>query len=202
MRLTYSFSAFWIRALIRIVFGLRVRGLGRVPKNGQAIIAVNHQSYLDPPVVGACLGHEAHFLAMAPLFRHPILGPLVRHFNAIPVGNVRLDLGAFRKVVEILKESGAVVVFPEGGRSQSGDLQKGESGVGFLAAQTGVDVYPVYIKNTRLTWRRLLMRRPIEVIFGEPIRFQASGQGPKRQSYLAFSQHVMEKIAALKAANP
>jgi 1-acyl-sn-glycerol-3-phosphate acyltransferase len=201
MRLTYALSAFWIRALIRIVFGLRIKGLDRIPKRSQAIIAVNHQSYLDPPVVGACLGREAHFLAMEPLFRHPILGPLVRYFNAMPVGSVRLDLGAFRKVVEILQQGGAVVVFPEGGRSQTGDLQKGESGVGFLAAQTGVDVYPVYIKNTRLTWRRLRVRRPIEVIFGEPIRYQASGQGPKRQAYRAFSQQVMEKIAALKAAN-
>lgn len=201
MQLTYWMSTLLIRIFTRILFGLRVQGSDKIPRNGHAIIAANHQSYLDPPILGACLKREVRFLAKSYLFRWPILGPIIRHFKAIPVGHADLDLIALRNAANFLEDGGIVILFPEGGVSQTGDFQQGEGGVGFLAGQTNADVYPVYIGNTRGAWRRMLKRKNIEVIFGDPIRFANFNADRKRQAYLAFSNQVMEQIAALKVAS-
>ena len=204
MRLTYRLSALGVRLLARLLIGLRVRGVEKIPERGKLIIAANHQSYLDPPILGACLRREVHYLAKADLFKYPVFGTIIRHLNALPLKRKDPDIQAVRQAVEILQGGEAIVLFPEGGLGPTVDLRRAYSGVGFLAYQTGADVYPVYIKNTRKAWARVFKRCPIEINFGDPIRCGKLSTGDtnkKQDAYLAFSTEVMQRIAALKAVN-
>lgn len=205
MRLTYRFCAFSVRQLVRFSFGLIVRGVEKVPESGKAIIAANHQSYLDPPILGACLRREAYYLAKADLFKYPIFSSIIRHLNAVPLKRSEPDFGALREAVKIINSGQPVVVFPEGGLGPTEELRPGGGGVGFLARQTGAEVYPVFIKNTRRVWRRLTRSKPVELIFGDAIRFVdviGEDQDKGRKAYIAFSREVMNQISALRAANP
>ncbi len=203
MRLTYRFCIFTIRWVIRIVFGLEVRGLEKIPKQGRAIIAANHQSYLDPPVIGSNIRRELKYLTKEELLRIPILGGFLRYIGCIPVRRSSLDLEALRRAARILEGDEALLLFPEGHRGRTEGLRPGLGGVGFLASQTNSDVYPIYLENTRGSWKRLIKREKIQMIVGDPIRFsqyQNLTSGKKSEAYRAFSEEVMNQIAAMKAA--
>lgn len=203
MRLTYRLSCIVIRVLARLFFGLVVEGIEKVPKQGRLLIAANHQSYLDPPILGACLPREVSYFAKAQLFRRPILGAVIRYYNSIPVQRFGLDLKALRAASQVLNNEGGLILFPEGTRSRTGDFREGAGGVGMLAKQTDTPVLPVYIKGTKGCWRRIFRRGTIRLFFGDLIRFSdlSSVKGKSRDDYQAFSRLIMERIAALKAVN-
>jgi 1-acyl-sn-glycerol-3-phosphate acyltransferase len=186
--------------LLRAVYRLRVVGLQHVPRQGAAILAANHQSFLDPPVVGAAVPRHLHFLAKAELFRVPGLGSLIRRLNAHPVDRAGGDAAALRLAAGLLRRGEALVLFPEGTRSGTGSLGAGKAGVGLLALVSGAPVVPVYVRGTREAWPRGA-RWPrgsrITVAYGPPLRF-AGGRG--RARYQEVSDEIMAAIGRLGAA--
>ena len=133
--------------IARIAFQYRAYGQENIIEEGPAIMAANHQSYLDPPLVGITCQNELYFLARKTLFEKKFLGALISRVNALPVDLSRGDLTAFRAVMNLLKEGHRTVIFPEGTRSEDGKLGPLKKGAFHVAIDVGAMVVPVTIKN-------------------------------------------------------
>jgi 1-acyl-sn-glycerol-3-phosphate acyltransferase len=202
MKVDYWFASLLIRAVAKLFLGLKVIGLENIPGRGKLIIAANHQSYLDPPIIGACIPREIHYMAKAELFRKPVLGKLIRRWNSIPVKRSGQDFASLKAATGILKRDGALLVFPEGTRSRTGEFLQPTGGLGFLAAVSGADVLPVFVSGTRGAWRRVLRRTGIKVIIGKPIHLDPKDveHSTAKQKYQAMSNRIMQAIADLKTS--
>ena len=161
---------FW--AVCLVLFRYRVMRLARVPRTGPVLLAVNHQSYVDPALAGSALHRPLHFMARRSLFVG-LFGRLIRSVNAFPVDRDRADPQAVREAIGLLERGRCLLIFPEGTRTRDGRLAPMRPGFGMLARRTGAPIVPVYIDGAFRAWprQRLLPRlRQIRVWFGEPIR--------------------------------
>jgi 1-acyl-sn-glycerol-3-phosphate acyltransferase len=131
-----------VRIALSLVFRFDIRGLEHVG-TGPVIVAGNHISGFDPPVVGILLPRQAWYMAKVELFEIPGLAWLIRQLHAYPVRRGRPDRGAIRVTQRILQAGGAVIMFPEGHRSPTGELQDPRRGVAFMARMTRARVIPV-----------------------------------------------------------
>ena len=187
-------AGFLGRGLLFSVWRLKVTGLEHVPRQGAAILASNHVSNIDPPLVGfaAFQIRSLRYMAKMELFRIPGMGWFLRHVaGAIPLDRGRPDLAAVRTALEILGRGRCLVIFPEGTRSKDGRPLRPRGGVGFLAGKTGVPVVPVRVVNTD----RFLRLSRLEVRFGPPLRF--SGDPADREQCQAFAHLVMDTVFSL-----
>src|ERR1700738_1392091 len=141
----YSLGYTLSGASARVAFQYRDYGQENIIEEGPAIMAANHQSYLDPPLVGITCKNELYFLARKTLFEKRLLGPIISRVNALPVDLSRGDLTAFRAVMNLLKEGHRTVIFPEGTRSLTGEIQQARAGIGVIIPKTLVPVVPVRI---------------------------------------------------------
>ena len=190
-----------LRVLFRLLFHIRVKGANQFPKNGAFILAGNHASFLDPPVMAAmATGWMIHFMARDNLFHPPWFAWLLRQLGVMPLDRTRGDIGAMRKALQSLKEGKALGLFPEGTRTLDGYLQPAKGGIGFLVAKAAVPVYPVYIHGTFAAYPKGGKMRtgiPITMAFGDPISPEevlALGKG----EYEKIASHIMDRIAALR----
>jgi 1-acyl-sn-glycerol-3-phosphate acyltransferase len=187
--------------LMRAWFGLRVRGAEHVPASGPALIVSNHQSILDPPVIGGAARRQIYFLAKAELFRIPMFGSLIRALHARPVRREGSDPGALRTAAQLLGEGKALLVFPEGTRSLNGRLGEGKPGVGMLAVTSGAPVVPVYVSGTLealpkgSAWPR---RSQVSVSFGPALHFKPRNGAGHKERYREAAMEMMRGIAELK----
>ena len=143
----YAFSQIVCWLFFRCRFGLEISGQAHVPKTGGVIVACNHVSFLDPPVLGAACPRPLRFMARADLF-HGALGAYMRAVGVLPLKRGEADPSAVRAAVAILRGGGAVAIFPEGGRQLSGKLGRAKRGVGLLAQLGRVPVVPALIQGT------------------------------------------------------
>src|SRR5690242_5604124 len=120
----------FLRVFFRLVLRWRIRGAGNVPRSGPVILASNHVSNLDPPAVCVGIWRPCHCMAKEELFVNPLFAWFIRQLYAFPVKRGTADRAALKRAVEILGEGKALVMFPEGTRSESGELQAPEMGVG------------------------------------------------------------------------
>lgn len=201
----YRFVWILLRGLFGLLLRFRIFHAERVPATGAVILASNHISTLDPPVVGVAVWRPGAFMAKEELFRNPLAAAFIRGIRAFPVRRGASDRGALKFSLEVLKRGEMLVMFPEGTRSATGELQGGETGVGFIAYRSGAPVVPVYIHGTD----RVLPRKgrprlaPISVTFGEP-RVYAAPEGirPGREEYERCVEEIMADIARLRDAHP
>jgi 1-acyl-sn-glycerol-3-phosphate acyltransferase len=145
---------------------------------------------------------ELHFLARHDRFEGmKFFGWLIRQLNAIPLKKGKVSIEAFRGVIEILKKDKAVVIFPEGTRSKSGELQEPQIGLGYLAAKTGASILPAYLGGTNARVVDLILRRrPFVVRFAQPLDPMNMAQNmDRRERYRRISEEVMNSIRALAA---
>ena len=188
-------------ALLRLGFGLRRRGTEHVPAKGPVLLVANHASFLDPPLVGAALPRQLTFMAKAELFDVPLFGGLIRRLNARPLRREGGDAAALRMALRVLKEGGALLVFPEGTRGENGILGPAKPGAGMLAVLGGAPVIPVYIGGSGRAWPRgRRFPRPVNVTvtFGSPLPVTVGGHESKRDDYEAVSRRMMAAIASLR----
>src|SRR5436305_3357054 len=113
------------RALFKFYFGWRVYNPERVPKTGPVILASNHASFLDPPLVGVPLKRPLNFLARETLFRYPGIGALLRSWQAVPVDREGGGGSGLKAILDRLLQGGGILLFPEGTRTHDGNLQAG-----------------------------------------------------------------------------
>src|SRR5512136_908206 len=133
----FRFWQMFARALLGAAFGLRVEGAGNVPRTGPLLVACNHISELDPPVLGSAMPRTLNFMAKKELFRGSFWRFFFRQLRAFPVDREGVDRAALRKAAEVLAAGNALAVFPEGTRSTDGSMLPPKHGLGFLAASTG-----------------------------------------------------------------
>ena len=138
--------------LCRAYFGLELRGVEHIPAQGALIIAPNHQTYADPPLVTIPVPRPVHYMAWRRLFEIPLFGRAIRALRAFPVDLESRDWRALRAAVRLLRAGEAVMIFPEGGRSVDGSIGAFKSGTFRLAAQLGVRVLPVTIDGGHACW--------------------------------------------------
>jgi len=185
----------------KTVFSYRAFGQENIIEEGPAIMAANHQSYLDPPLVGITCRNELYFLARKTLFEKKLLGSLISRVNALPVDLSRGDLTAVRTIINLLKEGHRTVIFPEGTRSLDGKIQQARPGIGMIIAKTLVPVVPMRIFGSFQAWPKggKITPHPITVVVGKPLRFvKEDFGGSSRESYQKISERVLATIAAIQ----
>lgn len=197
-RISYNLS----RVIAKTLFSFKVINRERIIEEGGAILAMNHQSYLDPPLAGIACKREIYYLARKTLLDWPILGPLFPKLNVIPVNQERADMSALKAVVRLVRAGQCTVIFPEGARTLDGNLQPAQPGLGLVIAKTLAPVVPMRIFGAYDALPRgssKLRLRPITIVIGEPMRFtEADLDGGGRDLYQSLSQRVMDRIAALE----
>lgn len=198
MRWIYWLGWMSFGAAYRTLFGLRIEGRENLITEGPVLVAANHQSFLDPPLVGNLYHEEMFFLARKTLFVG--LGKwLYKQWNAIPVDQDRPDMASLKTMVKLLHQGEKVLVFPEGERSESGALGTAQPGIGLIVAKAGVKVQPVRIRgaidalprgSSRIKFARITMT------VGPAIDF--SGEDYKgKDGYQKIADRIMAEIAAL-----
>ncbi|MFH1259915.1 MAG: lysophospholipid acyltransferase family protein [Elusimicrobiota bacterium] len=188
----YRFGRFLFAVFFRLFWRTQVVGHKNIPPEGGVIIAANHISFLDPPLLGTAIKRETNFLAKEELFDLPVLGFLMRRVNAHPLKRDKQDVRALKTAMRILAAGKLLVLFPEGTRSKTGELQQAKSGIGMLSAKLQVPIIPAFIWKTSRFWRFHRMA----VIFGQPIYPPA--QIKSKEDYKTISEEVMKQIAQLK----
>jgi 1-acyl-sn-glycerol-3-phosphate acyltransferase len=189
------------RWALRFLLKGRVYGLENIPRQGGFIIAGNHVSYLDPPLI-ACQIPRQPIFSMA---RNTLFGPplkwLFGALNIVPIDRENgADLKAIKNVLRILREGHPLLMFPEGTRSPTGVLQRPKKGIGLIAAKAQVPIVPVRILGTYEVLpkgRRWPSRHRVTLMFGPPIHFSQFQNTSAKDLYLAIGIHVMKAIAQL-----
>jgi 1-acyl-sn-glycerol-3-phosphate acyltransferase len=142
---------FWSRIFWHIEFS----GLENVPTEGGVIIAANHQTYFDPFWLSVPIKRPTRYLAWSDAFRWPVAGRCLIWFGAWPLALEGGDPGAIRRSIQWLRQGGVVVIFPEGGRSDSeGGLDRFKAGAVRLALEANVPILPVTIRGGNRVWPR------------------------------------------------
>jgi 1-acyl-sn-glycerol-3-phosphate acyltransferase len=197
----YWFCYHLIKLVGRTFFRLRVVHRERMINHGPVILASNHESYLDPPLVGSVADRAIFFLARKTLLAGPFFGWLLPKLNVIPVDQEGSDRSALKALIRILKAGEGTLVFPEGERTLDGRLRPALPGLGFVIAKTLAPVVPMRIFGAREALPRgggRVRLRRITIVVGEPIYFAAADlQPPGKDIYLRLSQRVMDAIAVL-----
>ena len=201
MRLPYRFVYLCARTFFKLFYGLKIYGLSHF-RSGPSVIAANHASFFDPPVISISCPEEVHFLARESLFSIPFLGRLIRILNSHPVSRSASDAHTFRELIDLLKAGNKVILFPEGKRSMDGELQPLERGLAFLVQKAEVAIFPVYVSGTFEAWRprkkmpKLFGR--IRCVFGSPIEWEEFEGLEKREAMEAITARTQEAIHKLK----
>ncbi|HJT81098.1 MAG TPA: lysophospholipid acyltransferase family protein [Chthoniobacterales bacterium] len=194
----YNFS----RWIAKLLFRFRILHRERMINSGPVILAMNHQSYLDPPLAGNATDRPIYFFARRSLLEVPLLGPILPKLNVIPVDQEGMDRSALKATIRVLKANHGVLIFPEGSRTLDGNLQPALPGLGLIIAKTLAPVVPMRIFGAHEALPRgggKLRFARITIVVGEPIHFTAAEvETGGKDVYAKLSQRVMDAIAALR----
>ncbi len=187
--------------------GLKVHGLENVPMQGRVIIAPNHASLFDPPLVGCTVPRPVTTMGKAELFEKKtgglkILGWIIRRMGSFPVKRGAPDRRALRMAMRVLQNDEALVIFPEGTRTRSGELGPAEHGVALIAHSAKAPVVPMYLKGTQAALSPLQPKFRLihpEVYFGKPLYFaEEYARKADRETLDVIGERIMAEIARLK----
>ncbi len=196
------------RTVFATYFRWRVYHDERVPLKGPVILAANHESFLDPPLVGSGLKRDINYLARKSLFRYPGLGWILRTVNAVPVDRDGGGAAGLKAIMDRLHDGGAIILFPEGTRTQNGELQPARSGVGLTVIKSDAPVVPVRVFGTYQAWGKgVRFPKPhrVAVKYGRPMNFEKLRAEAKtctkprlKEIYQEVADEIMAAIATLK----
>jgi len=199
LKLTGRWLLTWFVRLCVYIWSQReVLGLENVPRQGPAILASNHLNLADPPLLAALVRRRLIYMAKLELWSTPIIGPLYRLYDCIPVRRFDADVGALRRAEKVLREGHVLVMFPEGTRSGRPGLGKGYPGTAAIALRSGAPIVPVGVSGTETVSlpRCFLRRTRVRIAFGRPFTLP---RGQRLTTELAEegTERIMKEIAAL-----
>jgi len=197
MRAYYRVCQFFCRWFCVLLLKVRVYGAGRVPRTGGLMLVSNHQSFLDPVLLGIALPRECTYMARESLFAHPLFRGLIRSLNAFPVRRNEADIGAIKESLRRLRDGAALVIFPEGTRTTDGRIGPMLPGLAAIARKARVPIVPVLIDGMFRAWPRTrAFPGPGDVVvhYGEPIMPEAyAGLSPG-----ALMEEIRRRLVALQ----
>lgn len=201
MSLIYRLGYLMYTGVLKLLYRYKVINRERVRLPGGCLIAANHESYFDPPVVGITMDEAICYAARKTLFRTKFANWIFTKWGGIPLDQEKPDLAALKTMIKTVKSGKKVIIFPEGGRTETGELQPAAAGVGMLVAKTRApvlpmrlfglyDIFPIHDKLPQLTGE-------ITVVVGEPIYFSDEELSSKA-NYQKIADRIMAEIAALQ----
>src|SRR5262245_2785270 len=202
MKLIYRIPWSLLHVIFGVYFRWRVYNPERVPSSGPLILASNHASFLDPPLVGTAVDREINYLARESLFRFPLIGWLLREWNSVPVDREGGGAKGLKRILERLLAGGAIILFPEGTRTPDGRLQPARSGIGLTVIKSTAPVVPVRVFGTHEAYGRdVQFPRPCKVAvkYGKPIDFstlRSEAEHCSRERLKQIYQEVADQIMA------
>ena len=208
MNFSYRLGWLFFRSLYTVYFRWRVFNAERVPVTGGVILAANHASFIDPPLVGSALYRPINYMARETLFRYPGVGALLRSWNAVPVNRDGGGAAGLKAILDRLLAGGRIILFPEGTRTLDGKLQPARSGVGLTVIKSVAPVVPVRVFGSYEAYgRHMKIPRPRRVVvkFGKPMDFAALRAEAKtcdkarlKAIYQQVADEIMGEIAKLE----
>jgi len=209
MNLSYRLGWTFFRLWYATYFRWRVFNPERVPETGAVILASNHASFLDPPLVGAGLKRGINYMARESLFRFPGIGALLRSWSAVPVDRDGGGAAGLKAILDRLLAGGGIILFPEGTRTRDGKLQPARSGIGLVVIKSTAPVVPVRVFGTYEAFgRHIKVPRPkrIAVKYGQPMNFEKlraeAKDCPKARLKEIYQQIADEIMAAIGKLEP
>ena len=208
MNVSYNLAWHSFRLIFAACFRWRVYHPERVPAEGPVILAANHASYIDPPLVATGVNRLVNILARDSLFRFPGFGALLRSWEAVPVDRDGGGAAGLRKILDRLLAGGAILLFPEGTRTSDGKLLPARSGIGLTVIKSTAPVVPVRIWGSFEAYgRHLRFPRPRRVTlkYGQPMQFEALRAEARicrkarlKEIYQEVADEIMAAIARME----
>ena len=208
MNLSYRVGWIFFRTMYATYFRWRVFNAERVPQTGAVILASNHASFLDPPLVGSGFWRPINYLARESLFRFPGIGALLRSWQAVPVDRDGGGAAGLRAILARLLAGGGIILFPEGTRTSDGQLQPARSGIGLVVVKSTAPVVPVRVFGTYEAYgRQHKLPRPHRVMvkYGRPMSFEnlraeakTCNKARLKEIYQQVADEIMAAIAKLE----
>jgi 1-acyl-sn-glycerol-3-phosphate acyltransferase len=202
MHWTYRLGWIFFRTFFSCYSRVRFYHPERVPREGPVILASNHASFLDPPLVGSGLRRMVNYLARDTLFDAPLVGAVLRSWKVVPVDRDGGGGAGLKAILDRLLNGGVILLFPEGTRSLDGKLRPARAGIGLTVIKSVAPVVPVRVFGTYEAFgRRLKWPRPrrLEVRYGQPMDFKALREEAKtcaKPRLKAIYQQVADEIMA------
>jgi len=191
----------FFRLVAAIVFRVKIIGAENIPDSAAFILASNHISYYDPPLVGCCCKREVFFFTKKELFRFKPFGAILLRVNALPVNRAAIDRAAIETAVEVLKKGYGLTMFPEGTRSKTDGFLPVKPGVGMIARQAVVPIVPAYIHGANQLWNCFLGRTHLSVSYGKPIPAEwVKSVDASKEGYESIANEIISRIGKLKTA--
>ncbi|MDF1753646.1 MAG: lysophospholipid acyltransferase family protein [Verrucomicrobiales bacterium] len=179
----------------------RLRGLN----DGGYVVASNHVSFLDPPLVGIAFPENIYYFARKTLFDKPFASWMLHRMWAIPVDQARPEMSTLKKIIQLLKDGEKVVIFPEGERTYDGNLKEvGQSGVGMIVEKSKAKVLPVRLFGPEKALPRnskKVVKVPVTMVVGEPMDLSDLINDKtidKRTKYEAITARIMDAIREIE----
>lgn len=190
--------------LSKLLLRLEIHGAENIPSEGGCILASNHASFLDPPLIGCAamrVGRAVRFMARDTLY-NSIGGAILRNVHTIALSRDKGDIGALRTALKAIRGGNLVALFPEGTRSEDGEMHEPKGGVAFLMAKSDVPVLPIYIEGSYHVFpkgAKFVKLHKVRVFVGKAIDPEKLKSGQKGSAgYREMGERVMAEIAALR----
>lgn len=197
----YRTVIFFTWIFFKTFYRHKIYGLHHIYKDA-AIIAANHTSFYDPPILAISWPQEVHFLAKGSLFKYALFGPFIRKLNSHPVQEDTSNIKVFKAIQQLLADGKKVILFPEGTRAYEDKLGALKSGVAFLVLRSQVAVIPTYIHGTFSIWNRERKFPKLwgktACVFGSPISYEMFQELDKKQAQKALTEVLAESIQNLR----
>jgi 1-acyl-sn-glycerol-3-phosphate acyltransferase len=178
---------------VRILFRVKVIGKDNIPKNGRIIVCANHESLLDPVIIGILFPRPIHFMAKKELFKNKFLNIIITALGAFPVNRKSADLSAIRTSIDILRKEKVLGIFPEGKRIIEENIENAKPGIALITIKAKSPIVPVLIQSKYKIFSKLTIK------IGSPIYFnEYYGKKLSTDEYRVLSKEVMKNIYSLK----
>ena len=181
-------------SIMKVLFRISFKGAENIPRSGGVIIASNHAAYSDPPCLGACIPREVTYFAKKELFNVPVVREFITYANSIPVDRQGFSKSALNEVIKRLKDGWAVLIFPEGTRTRTGEFLEPKSGAGMMAVMADVPIVPCFVEGSFMAKP---FRSKITIHFLPPFKPSDIKADTRKEHYLLVSKRIMCDIYQL-----